>query len=132
MFPLFLKKVADIIAPKQSAIFHRLIRLGLFLEGWRSANVTAITNCAPSPDRENYRPTSITPILSLVYEKLVSHKLSSFCGKYGLLPAVQFAYMKGLGCTDALLSISHHLLKSVDAEMESYNYSSVRFWCSLR
>ena len=28
--------------------------------------------------------------------------------------------MKGLGCTDALLTISHHLQKSLDAGMESY------------
>ena len=58
--------------------------------------------------------------MSKVYEKLVSHKRSSFCEKYGLLPPAQFAYRKGLGCTDALLTISHHLQKSLDAVMESY------------
>ena len=55
-----------------------------------------------------------------MYEKIVSHKLSSFSEKHGLLPAAQFAYRKGLGCADALLTISHHLQKSVDAGMESY------------
>ena len=68
---------------------------------------------------ENYRPISITPILSKVYEKLVSHKLSSSCVKYVFWPAAQFAYRKGLGCTDAL-TISHHLQKSLDTGMESY------------
>ena len=43
-----------------------------------------------------------------------------FCEKCGLLPAAQFADRKGLGCTDALLTISHHLLKSLDAGMGSY------------
>ena len=28
--------------------------------------------------------------------------------------------MKDLGCTDALLTISHHLQKTLDARMESY------------
>ena len=51
---------------------------------------------------------------------LVSHKLSIFCEKCGLLPAAQFAYSKGLGCTDALLTISHHLQKSLDVGIESY------------
>ena len=32
----------------------------------------------------------------------------------------QFAYRKSLGCSDALLTISHHLQKSLDAGMESY------------
>ena len=52
MFPLFLKKVAHIIAPKESIMFHRLIRLGSFPECWGSANVTAIPKGAPSPDRK--------------------------------------------------------------------------------
>ena len=64
VFLLFLKIVADIIAPKLSIIFCVLICLGSFLECWRSANVTAIPKGAPYPNRENYCPISITPILS--------------------------------------------------------------------
>ena len=119
MFPPFLKKVADIIARKLNIIFLRLIRLGSFPEYWLSPNVTAIPKGAPSPDRENHRPISITPILSKVYEKLVSHKLSSFCEKYGLLPAAQFAYMKGLGCT------AYHI--SSHSEVHGLLYRSARF-----
>ena len=63
---------------------------------------------------------SITPIVSKVYEKLVSHNLSSFCQKCGYLPAAQFVYRKGLGCTDALITIYHNLQKSLDAGVESY------------
>ena len=77
-FPLFLKKVAGIIAPKLSIIFRRLMRLGSFPECWRSANVTVIAKGAPSPDTENYRAISITPILSKVYEKLVLTRSPNF------------------------------------------------------
>ena len=66
VFPLFLKIVADIIAPKLNMIFRELIRRLLFLKCWRSSNVTAILKVAPSPDKENYRPISITLILSKV------------------------------------------------------------------
>ena len=120
VFSLYLKMVADITAPKLSIIFCWLIRRGSFPDCWQSANVTPIHKGASSPDRENYRPISITPILCKVYEKLVSHKLSSFCKKCCFLPTAQFAYRKGLGCTDALLIIFHHLQKSLDTGMESY------------
>ena len=100
------KMVADIIAPKPHKVFPGLFSMGSFPECWRSSNATAIPKCAPTPDRENYHSISITPILSKVPEKLVSHKLYSFCEVYGFLPAVLFAYKKGLGCTDALLTIS--------------------------
>ena len=113
--------VADIIAPKLSIIFCSLIRLGSFLKCWQSVNVSAIPNGAPTPNRENCHPISITPILSKVYEKLVSYMLSSFFKKY-FFPAVQFAYKEGMHCTDALLTISHHLQKSFETGLESYIY----------
>ena len=91
VFPLFLKKVADIIAPKLSIIFRKLISLGSFPECWRSANVTSIPKGAPLPDRENYRPISITPILSKVWVVCFSYALKHM--KYGLLPVAQFAYI---------------------------------------
>ena len=92
--------------------------------GFRNANVTAVPRSASSPDTETYRPISITQILSKVYDKLVSHKLSSFCEKSAFSPAALFAYIciyrKCLGFTDTLLTISDHLQKSLDARMESY------------
>ena len=36
------------------------------------------------------------------------------------MPAAQFAYRKGLGCTDALQTIYHNLQNSLDTEMVSY------------
>ena len=36
------------------------------------------------------------------------------------MPAAQFAYRNGLGCTDALLTISHHLQKYLDLGIEFY------------
>ena len=64
VFPLFLKMVADITAPKLSIIFRLRIRRGSFPECWESANVTAIRMGAHSPGRENYSSISITPIMS--------------------------------------------------------------------
>ena len=100
--------VADIVAPKLSVIFRRLIRSGSFAVCWRSANVAAVPKGPPSIEKENYRQITLTPILSKVFEMLISHRLSGFCERSGSFPGAQFAYRKGLGCTDALLTISAH------------------------
>ena len=42
MFPLFLKRTADVLAPSLSVVFRRLLRLGSFPGCWRQANVTQI------------------------------------------------------------------------------------------
>ena len=54
MFPLFLKRTADVVAPHLSAVFQRLVRLGSFLACWRQANVTPIPKGPPSSSVANY------------------------------------------------------------------------------
>ena len=48
MFPHFLKRTADVLAPHLSVVFRRLVRLGSFPASWRQANVTHIPKGPPS------------------------------------------------------------------------------------
>ena len=48
MFPLFLKRTADVLAPRLSVVFRRLVRLGSFPACWRQTNVTPIPKGPPS------------------------------------------------------------------------------------
>ena len=98
VFPLILKLIADIIAPKLIMIFQGLISLGSFPECWRSSNGGSLS--VKSYDREIYRPKSITLILSKVY--------------YSLLIGNVWAVL------NALLTIIHHIQKSLDAGMKPY------------
>ena len=63
MFPLFLKRTADIMAPRFSVVFRRLVRLGSFPACWRQANVNPIPKGPPSSSVANYHPISITSVL---------------------------------------------------------------------
>ena len=53
MFPLFLKRTADVMAPRLSVMFRRLVRLGSFPACWRQANVTPIPKGPPSSSVAN-------------------------------------------------------------------------------
>ena len=52
---------------------------------------------------------SLTPILSIVFERLVSVRLGRFMEGRGVPPTTQFAYRKGLGTCDALHCVAHTL-----------------------
>ena len=54
IFPLFLKKAADVMAPRLSVVFWRLVRLGSFLACWRHANVIPISKGPLSSSVANY------------------------------------------------------------------------------
>ncbi len=118
-FPLLFKKLAAVFAPQISILFRKLFRFGSFPTSWRSACVTPVPKGSLSPVVSNYRPISITPVLSKVFEKLLSSRLSSYLERSGSLPRTQFAYRKGLGTCDALLTVSHMVQRVLDCGGEA-------------
>ena len=54
MFPLFLKRMADVLAPHLSVVFRRLLRLGSFPSCWSQANATPIPKGPSSSSVANY------------------------------------------------------------------------------
>ena len=120
IFPLFLKKISNLLAPKLARIFRILIRLGSFPKVWRTANVTPIPKgTSPSPFPIEYRPISLTPILSKIYERLIFERLYKYVDTNHLLPSTQFGFRKGLGTTDALLTFVHEVQSSLDSRSET-------------
>ena len=119
MFPLFLKRTADVLAPRLSVVLRLLVRLGSFPACWQQANATPIPNGPPSSSVANYRPISITSVLSKVIARLVSVRLGRFMKRSGVLPTTQFAYRKCLCTCDALLCMSHTLQSALERGQEA-------------
>ena len=120
LFPLFFIKVADILAPKLAVVFRLLVRQGSFPECWRIANVTALPKgSTPTTSPSEYRPISITPVLSKVFERLLAKRLFGYADHTMVLPDTQFGFRKGLGTCDALLFFSHDLQDALDHGFES-------------
>ena len=105
-FPSFFKKFSKIFAPKLSAMFRKLIHLGEFPSCWKIASVTPIPKEGNSCRAKDFRPISITPVLSKVFERLIASRLHKFIETERILPKTQFGYRKGLGTVDALLTFT--------------------------
>ena len=116
IFPLFFKETAEILAPKIAVIFRKMVRAGRFSLCWRTANVTPTSKTATAGSSpSDYRPISITPILSKVFERLLAKRLNEFAENNNLFPNQQFGFRKGLGACDAVLTISDRVQKALDS-----------------
>ena len=114
-FPLFFKKTSEFLSPKISVVFRKLIKLGIFSYCWRTGNVTPLSKgITPSSSPSEYRPITITPILSKIFERLLAKHLCKLAEDSGLLPDLQFGFRKRLGTCDALLTITHKLQTALD------------------
>ena len=63
-------------------------------------------------------PISITPVLSKVYEKVISCCMFSHLIQKGVFSGCQFAYRSGRGTCDLLLTLEHVLQSSLDPAAE--------------
>ena len=104
-FPLLFKELAPALSTKICTVFRRLLREGSFPIPWRCANVTPTPKGPLSSLPSGYRPISITPVLSKVFEKLLARRLGCYMETEGIFHEHQFAYRKGLGTCDALLDV---------------------------
>ena len=78
---------------------------GEFPLEWRIADVTPIPKGPLSALVCNYRPISIIPVLSKVFERLIALRFGRFLERSGVLHSHQYSYRKRLGTCDALLDI---------------------------
>ena len=73
-----LKITANIIALSLTYIFNLSLSTEILIDDWKNARVGPIYNEGSRRNMGNYRPISILPILSKVFEKEFSTNLSIF------------------------------------------------------
>ena len=71
----FLKVGIGILAPSLAQLFSPSLSVGYFLENWKTACVDPIFKQGSKDDRSDYRPISVLPVVSPLFEKLVYNQL---------------------------------------------------------
>ena len=105
IFYIFLKKTADVLAPRLIVAFRRLVHLGNFHTCWIQATITLIPKGPLYSSVANFPPIFIISVLSKhpkVFERLNSVRLERFLERSGVLPTPQYAYQKGMRTCDSL------------------------------
>ena len=64
-----LKMAASIIAPSLTSIFSKSILTRIYPNDWKAAKVTPLLKKGIKSDPNNYRPISVFPVVSKVFEK---------------------------------------------------------------
>ena len=80
-----LKMAADIIAPSLTSIFEKSIYTGIFPAEWKLARVTPVLKRGTKSDLNNYRPISVIPVVSKVFEKIIYDQLYEYLNDNKLL-----------------------------------------------
>jgi hypothetical protein len=106
-----LKRVAGIVAPGIATLINLCFNTGVFPDPLKIAKIIPIYKGKGScNEMSNYRPISLLPLLSKVFERLIYSRLYQYFEKYNLLADAQDAYRKGRSTELTLLDVKEHIL----------------------
>ena len=83
-FPVICKSICD--------IFNLSIFSGSFPDSWKIARVALIFKGAKPDDRSNYRPISVLPVVSRLFEELIYDQLYQYLDKHKYLASHQSGF----------------------------------------
>ncbi|VEN58210.1 unnamed protein product [Callosobruchus maculatus] len=109
-----IKKVSGHISKPLTYLFNLSIECGRFPEPLKTAVVIPIFKKGDKLDPCNYRPISILPCLSKIFEKLLKERIWNYVKKHDLISEHQFGFREGKGTDDAMLEIMQKVYMSVD------------------
>ncbi len=114
-----LKKCSFSLAKPLTIIFNLSLKTGIFPQKWKSANVTPIfKNKGDKKNCDFYRPISLLPCVSKVFEKLMFSHIYEFLRKNKIISPHQSGFTPG---DSALCQISHiidRMTKAMDQGQE--------------
>ena len=100
------KKIGDIISGQISEFINYSISSGVFPSSLKIARVVPIHKSGSKRNMNNFRPISILPTLSKIFEKVMHRRMMSFIEKYNILYSEQYGFRNGKSTSDAILKFT--------------------------
>ena len=110
-----LKLCATSISKPLHILFNNSVISESFPNEWKKANVIPVHKKGEKQIINNYRPVSLLPICSKIFEKIIFNSLFEYLEDNKLLNCNQLGFRSGDSCVHQLLSITHEIYKSFDA-----------------
>ena len=128
--PCFLIKLTKyIIAPVLCKLFNVcMYLLSVFPDIFKIAEVKSLFKGGDRRVRGNYRPISLLPLFSKLFEKVIVTRLRSYLNANAILNCHQFGFRKSYSTELAATNLNDVLLKNLDRK----DITCAIFWILLR
>ena len=115
---------SDIIAPSLTFIYNLSLSTGIFVDEWKNARVIPIYKNEDRFEMGTYRPISILPIVSKIFEKEVFRQFNFHLNENSLLSKFQSGFRPCHSTISALIQMC-------DAWFDKMVEENYREWFSL-
>ena len=108
------KLVAENIASPLTYIINECIRLSVFPTEWKCARISVIPKIDNLATSDDYRPISILPVLSKVFERLIMKQLSNFIEINNIYSSTQVGYRRNHSTNTILIKMRDDILNAIN------------------
>ena len=114
-----LKETADVIAPFLQTLFQSSLDSGVIPDDWRSANITPIFKQGDRQQPSNYRPISLTSIVSKLFEQIINSNIMKHLETNNILTDHQYGFRHSRSCETLLITLLHDLSRCYDTGIQT-------------
>ena len=101
----YLKLVSEYIASPITNIINNCIKDNNFPKMWKIARISPMPKVKVPIKPSDYRPISVLPVLSKVFERIILNRVKQFIDKHEVYQSTQSGYRKGHSCITVLLKL---------------------------
>lgn len=110
----FIKENADLLATPLAALFNRSVVSGVFPENFKISIIIPLFKSGDRSSVSNYRPISLLPIFSKIFEKIIHRRLTDFLDSIGFFADSQYGFRKKRSTDLALFEHLKYIVSSLE------------------
>ncbi|CAH2091597.1 unnamed protein product [Euphydryas editha] len=118
--------IIDEVAPHLATIFNGCIEHGVFPDLMKHSKVIPIFKSGSTLDPNNFRPISVLPTFSKIFEKIILGQMLSYFNAHNLLHKKQFGFTKGRSTADASVELIKNVFEAWERSQDAF-----RIFCDL-
>lgn len=109
-----LKFAADYIVEPLTILINRCITHGIFPDCLKIAKVVAVHKKGDKTNLNNYRPISVLPVFSKVFETVLKNRMVNFFERNDVFDCKQFGFRKNRSTTMAIHELVNNILEGFE------------------
>ncbi len=111
---LLLKQIYKPILPVLTCIINQTLKTGIFPDKLKIAKVIPVFKNGEENNFENYRPISLLPAISKVFEKVIFKQLYAYMTNYKLICSNQYGFRLKHSTEYAAIDLIDHVINDLD------------------
>lgn len=109
-----LKECAEVLTEPLYELFRQSLNEGRMPQSWKEGHITSIFKKGLRTKVDNYRPVSLTSVVSKVMEKIMRKAILEHMSSNNILSDSQHGFIQGRSCTTQLLQVIDKWTEIID------------------